>query len=126
MVPATVEMQVRSVTMVVCAGTILDRGASEAELRTGIAQALEWATWPGGEPGTGDGPSSKPSIGIHSPRVRVQFINPDNDEHSHGISELPFETVPAALASAVSQASGLYLDRLPIHDRALMRLLRED
>lgn len=126
---ATLETVVRSVTIVVNAGRILDRGAAEAEIRRGIYHALAWAT-DDRAPLT-EGATSKRELVIarmerHQPAIRVVFVPGDRKDGPTGLGELSLSTVPAALASALSQASGLYLDRIPIRPAALLRMLREE
>jgi len=130
--PATMQIEVRSVTLAVFAGRIFERGAAEAELRRGIYQALAWTlheSFPD--------PSNLSDHQLlrrydttfrgRPPRVRIVFVNtPMRREFSAGIGELPFLTVPAALISALSQASGLYLDSLPARPRTILAMLREE
>lgn len=130
--PATMQIEVRSVTMAVFAGRIFERGAAEAELRRGIFQALAWTLH--------ESFASPDNVTDHRmlrrydttfrgkpPRIRIVFVNaPMRREFSAGLSELPFLTVPAALISALSQASGLYLDTLPTRPRTILAMLREE
>ena len=130
--PATMQIEVRSVTMAVHAGRVFDRGAAEAELHRGIFQALTWTLHESvpdprmlndyrllrGYDATFRG---------RPPRIRIVFVNaPMRRDFSAGVGELPFLTVPAALISALSQASGLYLDTLPARPRTILAMLREE
>ncbi len=130
--PATMQIEVRSVTMAVHAGRVLDRGSAEAELRRGIFQSLAWAlheSFP--DPLNLADPELRRRYDTtfrgRPPRIRIVFVTtPVRREFSAGIGELPFLTVPAALISALSQASGLYLDALPTRPRTILDMLTEE
>lgn len=130
--PATMQIEVRSVTLAVFAGRILERGAAEAELRRGIFQALAWTLHESFPDPTRLSDHQllrryDTTFRGRPPRVRIVFVNaPMRREFSAGIGELPFLTVPAALISALSQASGLYLDALPARPRTILAMLREE
>ncbi|GEM_PF-1756968 len=135
LLPASMEIDVKSVTMAVYAGRILDRGMAEAELRRGIYQALNWSlheavTDPTRLPpvlGGQDADQRYPTVFRgRPPRIRIVFGTSVKRDGPTGIGELPFSTVPAALTSALSQASGLYLDTLPTRPAALLRMLQEE
>lgn len=131
LLPGSMEIAVRSVTLAVGAGRVLDKNAAEAELRRGIYQALAWALHERGEtPETmGDPEVARrviPSIGLTIPRIRIVFLPPGKRDGPLGIGELPLLTVPAALVSALSQATGLYLDEIPIRSTAILRMLEEE
>ncbi len=130
-VPATMSVDVRQVTMVVYAGRILDRNAAEAELRRGIYQALSWLLFEGF-------PDAEhiadpllrrrytPHTRTLTPKIRIVFLNPTRRDGPVGLGELPFLTVPAACTSALSQATGLFLDVAPTRMADTLRLLRDD
>lgn len=130
-IPATMRVQVRSVTMVVAAGRILDRGAAEAELRRGIYQALSWALHEGfPDPARlGDATMRRGYLpdneGI-TPRIRVVLLPAQRKEGPAGLGELPFLSIPAALTSALSQATGLFLDSVPTRTGDILRMLRDE
>ncbi|MCG8480901.1 MAG: molybdopterin-dependent oxidoreductase [Spirochaetales bacterium] len=130
LIPSSMEIEVRSVTLAVYAGRIMDRGSAEAELRRGIYQALSWTlhdAWDGRE---GERSSAEKgydtSFRGRPPRIKIIFGNPIRKDGPTGIGELPFLTVPAAVVSALSQASGLYLDRIPIRPAQILRMLQEE
>lgn len=130
--PATMQFEVRSVTMAVFAGRVFERGAAEAELRRGIFQALAWTLHESFSDPTRLGDDRllrryDTTFRGKPPRIKIVFVNaPSRREFSAGIGELPFLTVPAALISALSQASGLYLDALPARPRTILTMLREE
>ncbi|POR03983.1 hypothetical protein AU468_04780 [Alkalispirochaeta sphaeroplastigenens] len=139
LVPATMEIDVRSVTMAVYGGTILDRQAAEAEIRRGIYQALSWALKEPLDRGSrqtnkeaeilGDPEVQRqytPGFLGAPPRIKVIFVPGGKRDSPVGVGELPFLTVPAALVSALSQASGLYLDGIPARPREILRMLQQE
>ena len=131
LLPSSMEIEVRSVTLAVYAGRILDRGMAEAELRRGIYQALGWSLHEAVEDPAGLVPATgaftyPAAFRGRLPRIRIVFGTPVRHDGPTGVAELPFLTVPAALTSALSQASGLYLDRLPTRPATLLRMLQED
>ncbi len=129
--PGSMEIDVRSVTMVIYAGRILDRGMAEAELRRGIYHALNWTLHESlldaelvSEPETLRTYSTAFRGAV--PAIRIVFMNQIKKDGPVGIGELPFNTVPAALVSALSQATGLYLDSLPVRPAHILRQLQEE
>ncbi|MFP4153733.1 MAG: molybdopterin cofactor-binding domain-containing protein, partial [Alkalispirochaeta sp.] len=129
--PASMEIDIRSVTMVIYAGRVIDRAMAEAELRRGIYHALNWTL----HESLLDAElvTEKETLQTYNtafrgavPKIRIVFVNQIRRDGPVGISELPFNTVPAALVSALSQATGLYLDSLPVQPAQILRLLQED
>lgn len=122
---ATFDIEVRRVTLAVAAGRILDRGAAEAELRRGVHHALAWALASHiGEIGRihESAQRRRDAARVGVPAVRIVFAPGTKRDGPLGLGELPFRTVPAALASAISQASGLYLDELPVRPADLLAM----
>ncbi len=129
--PATMTVQVRTVTLIVYAGRILDRSAAEAEIRRGIYQSLSWALHEGFPTPSrlNERPLRRryaPFAEDLAPRVRVVFMNAARKDGPTGLGEIPFLTVPAALTSALSQATGLFLDSSPTRMSDTLRMLRDD
>ncbi len=129
--PVSMEIDVRTVTMVIYAGKILDRGMAEAELRRGIYHALNWTLHESlvdaelvTEPETIR--SYNTAFRGAVPQIRIVFLNQIRKDGPVGIGEIPFNTIPAALVSALSQATGLYLDSLPVHPGNILRQLQEE
>lgn len=129
--PMSMEIDVRSVTMVIYAGRILDRGMAEAELRRGIYHALNWTLRESlldaeliSEPGVFQTYSTAFRGAV--PSIKIVFLNQIRKDGPVGIGELPFNTIPAALVSALSQATGLYLDSLPVRPAHILRQLQEE
>lgn len=137
-IPFTMEIDVRSVTMVVYAGRVMDKQSVETELRRGIYQALSWALHESGDHATGEQARERdllgdPVVQRHynpgflgaPPRIKVVILPSSKRDAPVGVGELPFLTVPAALISALSQASGLYLDSIPARPGDILRMLHE-
>ncbi len=138
-IPATMAIDVRSVTLVMYAGRILDRHAAEAEVRRGIYQALSWTLHETVDRMTRETTRERdlmadPLVQRHynpgflgaPPKIKVVFLPAGKKDAPVGVGELPFLTVPAALISALSQASGLYLDSIPASPREMLRMLQEE
>jgi CO/xanthine dehydrogenase Mo-binding subunit len=66
-------------------------------------------------------PGSLPG-GPQVPAVFVRFVD-DPNTVLRGFEQLPYLTVPAAYAAAVSQATGLYIDRVPITPEVIQECL---
>jgi len=129
--PARMEIDVRSVTMAIYAGRILDRGMAEAELRRGIYHALNWTL----HESLLDLQriADRETLRTYNtafrgavPRIKIVFLNQLRRDGPVGIGELPFNTIPAALVSALSQATGLYLDALPVQPANILRLFQDE
>ncbi|MDR1094791.1 MAG: molybdopterin-dependent oxidoreductase [Spirochaetaceae bacterium] len=111
---------VRGIRLCVDGGRILSvSGARNLLTVSGIA-ALAWA----------QGKRKLPYI-KDVPRIEIEFITADNEhngensenKHVAGLEELAFSTIPAAYASAVSQALGVPFDSLPIRPLEIWRAL---
>ncbi len=123
--PITFESTVENVWLAVDVGRILDEAEARRSLEMSIYQALEWATHEivVYRHGAIDSRSYLAYRNISEPvlpRIHVEFLS-SSEKNPEGIGELPQSCIPAALASAVSQATGRYMDRLPtnpalIHD----------
>ncbi|HKK47549.1 MAG TPA: molybdopterin cofactor-binding domain-containing protein, partial [Alkalispirochaeta sp.] len=125
LLPASMEIDIKSVTLSVYAGRILDRGSAEAELRRGIYHALNWTLHEAVQ-NPADIQRYRTAFRGKPPQIRIVFGAAERRDGPTGIGELPFLTVPAALTSAISQASGLYLDTLPVKPATLLQMLQEE
>ncbi len=56
------------------------------------------------------------------PPILVEFLEAERRSPAKGLGELPFDTVPAAFLSAVSQAAGIHFTTLPLGPDALSAL----
>jgi CO/xanthine dehydrogenase Mo-binding subunit len=131
LLPGSMEIEVRSVTIAVYAGRIMDRGMAESEIRRGVHQALAWVLHeavPDPERASSRETVANYPINFRgrSPRIKIILGNTVRKDGPTGLGELPFLTVPAALLSALSQASGLYLDSVPVRPASILRMLMEE
>jgi CO/xanthine dehydrogenase Mo-binding subunit len=128
--PMTLDTIVRAVWLGVDAGRLLDRAAAVQTAERGIFQALGWAasesiSYHHGAVRPSDYERYGPDARAQNPRLSVEFYHFDGRENPRGIGELPFSCVPAAYAAAVSQATGNYIDRLPVTPALLESYLGE-
>jgi CO/xanthine dehydrogenase Mo-binding subunit len=123
--PVTFESTVSNVWSVVDPGEIIDGAEARRAMEMSIYQALEWAmheqiSFRAGVIDPRTYLSYRNIADADFPAVSVEVVETAG-QGSHGISDLPQSIVPAALAAAVSQATGRYMDRIPtnpalIHD----------
>ncbi|NBF41727.1 MAG: molybdopterin-dependent oxidoreductase [Spirochaetes bacterium] len=117
--PMTLAVRVRAIWMSIDGGHIIDRAAAEQSTERGIFQALGWAAseqieYTEGTIRVGDYERYGPDARAQNPTLSIAFPQVDPKDPPRGIGELAFSCVPAAYAAAVSQATGNYLDRLPV------------
>jgi CO/xanthine dehydrogenase Mo-binding subunit len=115
--PVTFESSVESVWLAVDAGTILDEVEARRTLEMSVYQALEWATHELiiYKEGAIDPRSYLAYRNIGDPvlpQIKITLLD-SPERNPQGIGELPQSCVPAALAAAVSQATGRYMDQIP-------------
>lgn len=128
--PVSLNVAVRSIMLAVYAGTVGDRTACEFELRRGVHQALAWTlgeSVPDSQPVAVMARSGKYHLGSRGahPKLKITFLPGGKNDPLLGVGELAFSVVPAAIVSAVGQATGLYLDSLPLRPSTLLRYLEE-
>ncbi len=115
--PVTFESNVESVWLAVDAGAVLDETEARRALEMSIYQALEWATHEliVYKQGAVDPRSYLAYRNVGEPvlpHINITFVD-SPERNPQGIGELPQSCVPAALAAAVSQATGRYMDQIP-------------
>ncbi len=115
--PVTFESRVKDIWFAVDAGRIIDEDQARRSLEMGVYQALEWTTHEivRFHRGAIDARSylsyrntNDPSL----PGIHISFL-PSTSREPRGVGSLPYNCVPAALAAAVSQATGRYMDQIP-------------
>lgn len=126
--PVGFTIAVRAITIAVFAGVIADRTAAEFELRRGIYQALAWTlgeSVPDAQPIAALARSGQYQSGFRGAqaRIKIVFLNGGKSDPHLSIGELAFAVVPAAVVAAVSQATGLYLDSIPIRAATVLQYL---
>lgn len=126
----TFESRVRDVWLSVDAGRVIDDDQARRSLEMGVYQALEWATHEivQYQRGAIDARSylsyrnqSNPSLpGIHISLLQSTVREP------RGVGSLPYNCVPAALAAAVSQATGRYMDQIPTNPELIHGYMEQE
>jgi len=115
--PVTFESTVENVWLTVDAGHILNDGEAKRSLEMSVYQALEWATheivsFRNGAIDPRSYLAYRNMADPVLPRIRIALLG-SPERSPEGIGELPQNCIPAALAAAVSQATGRYMDRIP-------------
>jgi CO/xanthine dehydrogenase Mo-binding subunit len=104
---------IRGIWLCVDGGKIFSiQDAANTLVITGIA-ALAWA----------QGKQNIPDM-QDIPRIHIDFI-PSESDYACGLEELAFSTIPAAYASAVSQALNVSFDSIPIRQADVWQAMRE-
>ena len=115
--PVSFETRVDDVWISVDAGRIVDEDQAKRSLEMSIYQALEWATheqvrFTHGAVDRRSYISYRNSNDPPLPGIHITLL-PAAQRAPLGVGSLPFNCLPAALAAAVSQATGRYMDRIP-------------
>ena len=115
--PVTFEPSVREVWVSVDAGKIIDEEEARRALEMGVHQALEWTihevvSYRDGAIDPRSYLAYRDEASRLVPSIQVVMI-PSPMKLPAGLGELPQSCVPAAVAAAISQATGRYMDRLP-------------
>lgn len=115
--PVTFESSVEQVWLAVDAGRILDEAEARRNLEMSVYQALEWAThelivYRNGSIDPRSYLAYRNIADPVLPRISISLVA-SAEKAPLGLGELPQNCIPAALAAAVSQATGRYMDRLP-------------
>lgn len=115
--PVTYEISVNHVWLAVDAGQITNHSEVMRTLEMGVYQALGWGSHEliNHQSGMVDPRSYlsyRDNLPISIPEVQVALID-STEKLSHGVGDLAQSCVPAALAAAVTQATGHYMDQLP-------------
>jgi len=111
----TLHPSCRRIVMAVEAGAA---GYARAQLKAGILRALGRATWEGRKEPC---PFTDSEL---APEVSVEFVQmPGREQHCRAFDALPDLGVAAAFVSAVSQATGLYIDQIPLTAEVIQRCL---
>ncbi len=116
---ATLRFSVRGIWIAVRGGTILRPEHARKRLELAALDAMRWTS----------GAVTREKRGEEAPapfgdyrharaaaveQISVEFLPDDENARPRGIGELPYLTVPAAVAAAVTQASNHYVDAIPI------------
>ena len=114
----TYTSRIKTVWLVVDAGEVLHPDQARSVVEAGVFQAIGWATR---EVVTySDGQLNRDQFQAYSlypmtdpPALKIEFLPAQDREGPRSLGELAFHCVPAAIAMALSQASGAYIDSIP-------------
>ncbi len=117
--PWTLEPRPLGVWLCIDGGHVVAPERAAAAFRSGVADALGACLNERFEPsGGGAGKSDYFRYGLlpldELPPIGIEFIEPDRRAPVKGIGELPFNTVPSAFVSALSQAADAAFSCLPV------------
>jgi CO/xanthine dehydrogenase Mo-binding subunit len=117
--PWTYEPHPLGIWLCVDGGHIVSPDRATAALRSGVVDALGACITERFDPsGGGAERSDYFRYGLlpleNLPPIYVEFIEPSRRAPVKGIGELPFDTVPAAFISALSQAADAAFSSLPV------------
>ena len=115
--PVTFESRVEDVWLSVDAGRVIDEDQARRSLEMGVYQALEWTTheiirFQRGSIDARSYQSYRHTNDPVRPGIHITFL-PSAIREPRGVGSLPYNCIPAALAAAVSQATGRYMDQIP-------------
>jgi CO/xanthine dehydrogenase Mo-binding subunit len=121
--PWTLEPRPLGVWLCVDGGHVVSPERAAAALRSSVADALGTCLVERFEPSGGDR-SGYFRFGLIPPQklppISIDFIDPLRKAAVKGIGELPFDTVPAAFITALSQASDAAFSSLPVPSALLL------
>jgi len=120
----TLEPRPLGVWLCVDGGHVVAPDRAAAALRSGVADALGTCLTERFDLSSGADESAYFRFGLlplqRLPPISVEFLDPARNAAVKGIGELPFDTVPAAFLSALSQAAGSAFSSLPVPTAALL------
>ncbi len=128
--PVSFESRVDDVWISVDAGRVIDEDQARRSLEMSIYQALEWATheqvrFTNGAVDRRSYISYRIGNDPPLPGIHITFL-PSTQHEPRGIGSLPYNSLPAALAAAVSQATGRYMDRIPTNPELIHGYLESE
>ena len=121
--PVSLGPAIRGIWLVVDGGRIMNKRMASHALRTGIIQALGWASREQIRYENGKIPLDYyRNYDILSPEeippIHLDFFQGDSTDPK-GIGELPFSCIPAAYVQAVSQAMDHHFESIPLNTREI-------
>jgi CO/xanthine dehydrogenase Mo-binding subunit len=121
--PVSLGPVIRGIWLVVDGGRIMNKRMAFHALRTGIIQALGWASREQIRYENGKIPLDYyRNYDILSPEeippIHLDFFHSESTDPK-GIGELPFSCIPAAYVQAVSQAMDHHFERIPLNSREI-------
>jgi CO/xanthine dehydrogenase Mo-binding subunit len=126
--PVTFRSTCRGVWMVLEAGAVPARNSVLGVLEGEILRCLGWSRLPGAASLRAFPEGPCPAVNLipsvtELPEIRVKLAE-DGSAAMKGFENLPYLGVPAAYAAAVCQATGLYIDQLPITPEVIEQCLQ--
>jgi CO/xanthine dehydrogenase Mo-binding subunit len=123
----TLEPRPLGVWLCVDGGKVVAPDRAEAALRSSVADALGACMVERFDPSADADRSAYFRYGLlplqKLPPIDIAFLEPSGRDAVKGIGELPFDTVPAAFLSALSQAADFPFSSLPVPAAAILRSL---
>jgi CO/xanthine dehydrogenase Mo-binding subunit len=123
----TLEPRPLGVWLCVEGGTVVAPDRAASALRSGVADALGACMVERFDPSSDADESAYFRYGLlplqRLPPISIEFLEPPSRAPVKGIGELPFDTVPAAFLSALSQAADSPFSSLPVPAADILRSL---
>ena len=121
--PVSFEADIRGIWLIADGGKIINERRAKRILKTGIIQALGWASREELHYEDGKIPlelyrSYDTFSAVEIPPIHVGFFQ-NNPVNPKGIGELPFSCIPAAYVQAVSQAMDHHFEKIPLNAREI-------
>lgn len=128
--PVTFESRVKDIWLSVDAGRVIDEDQARRSLEMGVYQALEWTTheivrFQRGAIDTRSYLSYRDTSSPSLPGIHISLL-PSTTREPRGVGSLPYNCVPAALAAAVSQATGRYMDQIPTNPELIHGYMEQE
>jgi CO/xanthine dehydrogenase Mo-binding subunit len=128
--PVTFESHVEDIWLSVDAGRVIDEDQARRSLEMGVYQALEWTTheiirFTRGAIDARSYQSYRHTNDPVRPGIHITFL-PSTVREPRGVGSLPYNCIPAALAAAVSQATGRYMDRIPTNPELIHGYMEDE
>ncbi len=129
--PVTLKSVCRGIWMALDAGVLWNEEWAKEIAESGFIQALGYASRQ--SRGPDEDVTKHPLLTgfnmhelLNMPAIKINFINPNDIQHSEdtkAFDELPFMGVAPAYTAAVSQATGLYINRMPLTPEVIQECL---
>ena len=117
--PVTYLFDIKNIWMNIYCGKLYSVSLAKKRVEKGIFNSLEWCL----KNGNPIYPAENLFYSIMKklPSIHITFLDKKGKNLPGGLEELPFNTIPPALTSAVSQAANVSINRLPITPELIFR-----
>jgi CO/xanthine dehydrogenase Mo-binding subunit len=123
----TFEPEIKNIWLYVNCGELLSGKTAKNNIESGIYQALNWVTsglsWIKKQHRSGE--IYRLPATYQAPKLHIRFLSSRKKQHLEGIEALPLILIPAAYINAVSQATGVYLDTIPVFPKMIQAALED-